>query len=459
MPAICFAMHAAADASALAERYRAVRACSLALIAGLSAEDCAAQAMSDASPQKWHLAHTSWFFETLVISRSADAGYRSPDPRYRHLFNSYYQGIGTPYPRPQRGLLTRPTLPEVLAWRAHVDAAMLRIIDNGAADTALVELGLQHEQQHQELMRTDLLALMALNPLRPALQESVVQPGAALASSAIRTAADAPAWLAVPGGVTRIGHTGEGFCFDNELPAHQVLVAPFEIARSLVTQRDYLAFIDDGGYRNPRWWLAEGWDWLSAARRSASQSPGPQSAALQSSGSHSSGSHSSDPQSFGPQYWRHDDATGWWRYGLDGEHLVRHADGHRPSAESTAEIDAELARPIAHLCYYEADAYARWAGARLPTEQEWEVAARELGDKLDALFGDCWQWTASAYAAYPGFRPLAGDAGEYNGKFMLNQQVLRGSSCYTPPGHARISYRNFFPAYASWQRSGLRLAR
>ncbi len=445
---IWYAMHAAADPVALADRYRAVRCHSIALISGLSAEDCAAQAMPDASPQKWHLAHTSWFFETFVLA-VADPGYRSPDPAYRQLFNSYYQSVGPQHPRPQRGLLTRPSLNEVLAWRACVDDAMLRVIAAGRADASWVELGLQHEQQHQELMRTDLLALMALNPLRPSpfprgarptspasTMRAPSAPSAASAASAPSTpsanaaaSASSRAWLPVPAGVVRVGHTGAGFCFDNELPAHAVAIGPFEMARALVTQRDYLAFIDDGGYRDPAWWLSDGWDWVLSLRRS------------------------------GPQYWRTDDGRGWRCYGLDGESLIRHHGGAPVTDHEARESDAILDGAMAHLSYYEADAYARWAGARLPTEQEWETAARVHGDALHGLFGDCWQWTASAYAAYPGFRPHKGAAAEYNGKFMVNQQVLRGSSAYTPAGHARISYRNFFPAAATWQRSGVRLAR
>ncbi len=395
----------AAEAAALAERYRQVRRHSLALIEGLSAEDCAAQAMPDASPQKWHLAHTSWFFETFVLAAS-DPVYRSPNHHFRQLFNSYYQSIGPPYPRPQRGLLTRPSLSEIRDWREQVDAAMQCAITHASADPVAVELGLQHEQQHQELMRTDLLALMALNPLKPVLYPSRGQQS--------RRASDTPAWLAVPGGVARIGHSGDGFGFDHERPAHEVIIQPFELASALITQREYLAFIEDGGYRCPAHWLAEGWDWVQSGHRRC------------------------------PQYWSHVDGLGWFRYGLDGDRSIS---------------DAELDAPVAHLSYYEADAYARWASARLPTEQEWEAAARVHGNSLHEVFGDCWQWTASAYAAYPGFRPLAGEAGEYNGKFMVNQQVLRGSSAYTPAGHARISYRNFFPPSATWQRSGVRLAR
>ncbi len=384
--------------------------------------------MPEASPQKWHLAHTSWFFETFVVG--TNAGQHGANPAFRHLFNSYYQTIGDPYPRSQRGLLTRPSLDEVLAWRAQVDDAMLDAIEAGSVDAGWVELGLQHEQQHQELMRTDLLALMALNPLQPCvLPEPVAEPGvvaqgtaagAATAHPVAHEGRDRLAWLPVQGGTVRVGHSGSGFCFDNELPAHEVLVAPFTMARTLVTQDDYLRFMAEGGYRRSAWWLSDGWDWVRATGRTC------------------------------PQYWRHDDRRGWVAYGLHGERCLQAAAGSNSDAAR---------RPVAHLSYYEADAYARWAGARLPTEHEWETAAREHGEPLAQLFGECWQWTASAYAAYPGYRAAAGAAGEYNGKFMVNQQVLRGSSSYTSPGHARTSYRNFFPPSATWQRSGVRLAR
>lgn len=415
-------MRTAADL--LAARYRAIRQHSLTLVAGLSAEDCAAQAMPDASPQKWHLAHTSWFFETFVLV-PAIAGYRSPDPAYQMLFNSYYQRIGPQYPRAQRGLLTRPSLSDVLAWREHVDDALLAAIRRGLVDTDLIELGLQHEQQHQELMRTDLLALMALNPLRPVVLAQEVVSGSKSeglvghndcsndssnnSRNNSRASSDCP-WLSVQGGTVRIGHAGPGFCFDNELPAHQAIVGTFEIACRLVSQQAYLSFIEDGAYRNPSCWLADGWDWVKATHRS------------------------------GPQYWRRTDDEGWRVYGLHGEQALGD-------------------EAVAHLSYYEADAYARWAGARLPTEEEWEVAASQHGEQLQRLWGDCWQWTTSSYRAYPGYRPAPGAVGEYNGKFMVNQQVLRGSSAFTPPGHARLTYRNFFPASATWQRSGLRLAR
>ena len=416
----------------LARRYQKIRGYSLALIEGLSAEDCAVQAMPDASPQKWHLAHTSWFFETFVLAAAAP-GYRSPHPAYRQLFNSYYQSVGPPFPRPQRGLLTRPGLDEVLAWRAAVDAAMLRAMAAGSADPGWVELGLQHEQQHQELMRTDLLALLVCNPLRPALTVTAAASACASAPSVSSTvcvsSSASRAWLPVRGGTVRIGHSDSGFCFDNERPVHPVLIAPFEIARRLVTQQDYLAFIDDGGYRDPRWWLADGWDWVNAVRRS------------------------------GPQYWRQLGSDEWRCDGLEGERGIRPAQARAASGVAQRDAPSDKDAPVSHLSFYEADAYARWAGARLPTEQEWEAAAREHSERLQGLFGECWQWTASAYTGYPGFRPQAGAAGEYNGKFMLNQQVLRGSSRYTPPGHARISYRNFLRASASWQCSGLRLAR
>ncbi len=371
--------------------------------------------MPEASPQKWHLAHTTWFFETFVLAM-ADASHRSPHPAYRVMFNSYYQGVGPQFPRPSRGLLTRPSLAEVIDWRGLVDAAMLRLIAQGEASLTLqpawgqaqlcdlIELGLQHEQQHQELMRTDLLALLALNPIRPSLNADDDNP-----ASTMRHAGSSD-WLAFAGGLTEIGHDGKGFCFDHELPSHRVWLAPFELAQKLVTQLDYQAFIDAGGYREPRYWLSEGWQWVSEGKRNS------------------------------PQYWRHDLKHGWRVSGLYGER------------DSSGEA-------VAHLSYYEADAYARWAGARLPTEQEWEAAARAHGEEADDLFGECWQWTSSSFATYPGYQAAEGAIGEYNGKFMVNQQVLRGSSRYTPHGHARISYRNFLPASATWQRSGLRLAR
>jgi ergothioneine biosynthesis protein EgtB len=403
----------------LSGQWQRVRELSRALTEGLSAEDQALQSMPDASPTKWQLAHTTWFFETLVLAPHAP-GYRVHDDRFARLFNSYYESLGPRHPRPQRGLLSRPTLDEVWAYRAHVDEAMLRFI--GSADgrrwtaaAATLELGLHHEQQHQELMLTDLLHLFSTNPLAPAWRD---------ASPPLGGPAAAQRWRGFDPGLVEIGHAGRGFAYDNEGPRHRVFLRPFELADRLVTNGEYQAFIDDGGYREPRWWLSDGWATVQAQGWSA------------------------------PPYWRD-----------EGRHFTLH--GLLP-------IDAGA--PVAHLSAYEAAAYAAWAGARLPTEFEWEAAASASGEDAPAtryqldrmlpqpslpgrLCGEAWQWTASAYAPYPGFEPLPGPAAEYNGKFMINQLVLRGGSCATPPGHLRPSYRNFFPPAARWQFSGLRLAR
>ncbi len=382
----------------VADRFIAVRSHSLALIAGLGAEDCCAQAMPDASPLKWHLAHTTWFFENFVLA-SHEPDFRPFHPAYRQLFNSYYAGVGQPFSRPQRGMLTRPSLSEVLDWRSDVDRRMLASLERMPAAAGLIELGLQHEQQHQELMQTDLLALFALSPLKPAAIDSTPPPAHALPLD----------WVRCDGGLAEIGHDGDGFCFDNELPRHRQWLAPFAIASRLVTNGEYADFIADGGYREPLLWLSDGWAWREAAQRSA------------------------------PLYWRDDPEQGWLAFSLHGEHAP------------------DPLAPVGHLSFYEADAYARWAGARLPTEGEWEHAQRRHA--LPQAFGACWQWTSSSYAAYPGYQPAAGLVGEYNGKFMVNQYVLRGSSALTPAGHARASYRNFFPAPACWQLTGIRLAR
>lgn len=384
----------------IAAAYRSVRRRSLSLVEGWSDEDCSAQAMPDASPVKWHLAHTTWFFETFVLA-AFEPGFRAFDPAFRQLFNSYYESVGEPYPRARRGLLTRPAMREVLDWRAQVDARMEALLASGADDelTALVGLGMQHEQQHQELICTDFLALLAMNPLRPAARAGAPAP----------CIAKLPRWRESAGGLVQVGHDGRGFAFDNELPRHAQWLQPFEFASRLVSNREYAEFIADGGYAQPLLWLSDGWTWKQAGAREA------------------------------PLYWRADREGGWTEFSLQGEHA----------------LDPEA--PVRHLSLYEADAYARWAGARLPTEAEWEHAVRTLA--IDDAFGACWQWTSSAYAPYPGYRPAKGAVGEYNGKFMVNQQVLRGSSVFTPDGHERVSYRNFFPAGAGWQVTGIRLAR
>jgi ergothioneine biosynthesis protein EgtB len=396
--------------------FEQVRQRSVHLAEPLSPEDCCAQSMPDASPIKWHLAHTTWFFETFILE-PREAGYRPFHPAFRVLFNSYYNGVGDKHPRAQRGLLTRPSFDEVLAWRHDVDARIARLLQAAPQDralSALVELGLQHEQQHQELILTDLKHLLAQNPLYPAYLGSQLPESCAAA---------ALAWLDFDGGLAEIGHGGAGFCFDNELPRHREYVAPFQLASRLATNAEYLEFVEAGGYRDPALWLSEGWDLV-------------RSGALQQ-----------------PFYWRE----------LDGQWMEFTLHGLQP---------LDPARPVTHVSLYEADAYARWRGARLPLESEWEFAARDVAiacgdlhpraagsDGLSQMFGECWQWTASSYAPYPGYAPAAGALGEYNGKFMINQYVLRGSSCATPHGHARASYRNFFPAGARWQFSGIRLAR
>jgi ergothioneine biosynthesis protein EgtB len=388
------------DAGLWSARFQTVRAASLALAEPLSDEDCCAQSMPDASPIKWHLAHTTWFFETFILERM-EHGFKPFHAAFRVLFNSYYNGVGEKHPRPQRGLLTRPSMAEVRAYRANVDERMAMQISAGITPelASLITLGLQHEQQHQELMLTDVKHLLAQNPLMPAYRP--VPPPAADPAGPL-------SWHAFEGGLADIGYGGDGFCFDNELPRHRTYVAPFELGSRLVTNGEYLAFVEAGGYRDTSLWLAEGWDWVNAQRLSA------------------------------PIYW------------LQREHRW-----HEFTLHGVAPLD--LRAPAAHLSMFEADAYVRWAGARLPTEAEWEVASAD--QRMRQLFGHCWQWTSSSYSAYPGYRPVEGALGEYNGKFMVNQYVLRGSSQATPSGHARASYRNFFPATARWQFTGIRLAR
>jgi ergothioneine biosynthesis protein EgtB len=411
----------AATLPSLLPQYDAVRAQSLALAAPLSDADATVQSMDDASPAKWHLAHTTWFFEEFILGPTVP-GYRSPDARYRYLFNSYYEAVGARHPRPRRGMLTRPTLDEVRAYRTQVDAAMRRLLADGVSARAarLVTLGLHHEQQHQELLLTDLLHLFAQNPLCPAY--AAVRPASA------RTGSTQPGWVACDGGAVQIGKTDDGadFMFDCEGPRHTVWLEPYALAAHPVANREWIAFMEDGGYRQPALWLSDGWAWVQREGIDA------------------------------PLYWRADESEGWRQMSLRGLEPV--------------DLDA----PVTHVSFYEADAYARWAGARLPTEQEWEIAARPVADRRgqlldpvrlhpglagEAMIGDVWEWTASAYLPYPGFRPAPGAVGEYNGKFMCDQHVLRGASCATPPGHERVTYRNFFPAGARWAFSGLRLAR
>ena len=380
----------------LEARFRQVRGHTERLAAALTAEDQGIQSMPDASPVKWHRAHTSWFFEQFVLT-PFQAGYAPFDPIHAFLFNSYYETVGARQPRPRRGMLSRPSAAEITAYRAHVDAAMAELIRAGGAPETLVELGLQHEQQHQELILTDMLHGFAENPLAPA-----VLPGFTEA-----TPDNASECIEFPGGVTNLGADGCGFAFDNEPPRHATLLAPYRLARGLVRNAEWLDFIADGGYRTPTLWMADGW------------------------------AVAQDQGWTAPLHWRAG-ADGWWQFGLGG----------------LAPLDP--AAPVRHVSWYEADAFARWAGARLPSEAEWEAAACHPG--LEGLFGHVWQWTASPYTAYPGFRPAAGAIGEYNGKFMVNQMVLRGSSLATPPGHARLSYRNFFHPDRRWQFSGLRLA-
>ncbi|HEY1143091.1 MAG TPA: ergothioneine biosynthesis protein EgtB [Sphingomicrobium sp.] len=389
------------------------RRLTLDLAAPLSDADATVQPFPDASPAKWHLAHTTWFFETFVL-RDHVAGYRAYDERFAFLFNSYYEAEGERHARPKRGMLTRPTLDEVRVWRSRVDEALERALPSLPQDALdLIELGIHHEQQHQELFLTDILATFAENPIEPAYAE--LPPPACFATEPLT-------FHEGRNGIVEIGAVASGFAFDNERPRHRTFLAPHAIANRRVTNGEWREFIDDGGYRTPGLWLSEGWDWVKREGISA------------------------------PLYWR--------------------GDGSEFTLAGRREIDA--AAPVGHVSYFEADAFARWAGARLPTEAEWEdfgaSADPNLGNQLDraeavvprpggGLFGDTWEWSGSAYLAYPGFAPAEGAVGEYNGKFMSGQMVLKGASCATPRGHSRASYRNFFPPAARWQFTGVRLAR
>ncbi len=420
--------------ASLADRYRAVRAATDWICEPLTVEDCVAQSMPHASPVRWHLAHTTWFFETFVL-KAAQPRYRPFDADFEFLFNSYYNAVGPQPYRPHRGIYTRPGMAEVRQYREHVDAAMSALFESGGGTVAglrdVIVLGLNHEQQHQELIVTDVKHLFACNPLRPVYRP--VPPGPRPGAATRRTAPDAPRWVDGPAGTVEIGFGGGGFAFDNESPRHRVYLEPFALAARPVTCGEFRAFIDDGGYRRPDHWLSDGWNVVREEGWSA------------------------------PLYWELRDGA-WWTMTLGGMRCVD---------------DGE---PVTHVSYYEADAFARWAGARMPTEAEWEAVAANQpiegnfledgrfhpaaasggaggGGGTRQLFGDVWEWTASAYAPYPRYRPAAGALGEYNAKFMCNQQVLRGGSCATPRSHIRPTYRNFFPAGTRWQFSGLRLAR
>lgn len=438
----------ASSKECLSDHFRKVRGTTTSLASPLSAEDAQVQSMADASPAKWHLAHTTWFFEQFVLDKF-EHGRESSHPAFGFLFNSYYKTVGAHLERPQRGLMTRPSLDEVRAYRKHVDRDVTRLLER--ADAAefqrmepIVTTGLHHEQQHQELLLTDAKHLLSLNPMRPAYRSS--DDSSDSTRDARSETTSSRSWIDYEGGAFTIGREPGEFAYDHEAPAHERTLRPYRLASSLVTCADYLRFMEDGGYTRPDLWLSMGWDLVQRERWDA------------------------------PLYW-YRDGNDWYVYTLDGPRPV------------------EPCEPVCHVSYFEADAFARWAGARLPLEEEWEAAARTsldrrtmnradetrfddanlldsgslhprplasangLADTPQQLFGDTWEWTASPYVAYPGYEPPPGPIGEYNGKFMCNQFVLRGGSCATPASHIRASYRNFFPPEARWQFMGIRLAR
>ena len=392
------------------------------LAAPLSDADATVQSMPDASPTKWHLAHVTWFLETFIL-RDHVAGYRAFDDSFAYLFNSYYEAEGARHSRAARGLITRPSLADILEYRTHVESGIEAHWNNlPAAALQLIELGIHHEQQHQELLLTDILHLFSQNPTLPAYwPEPILRDATSLDVAPL-------GWIEGPSGIQSIGHEGDCFAFDCEGPRHEVFLQPFALADRTVTNGEWLQFMNDGGYSEPRHWLSDGWAWVQREGIAA------------------------------PLYWQQDKDGQWLSFGLDGLRLL------------------DVTAPVTHISLYEADAYAAWAGGRLPTEAEWEVSAKSSnaheGNQLDApgavrtsashagtLFGNCWQWTGSAYRPYPGFKTAEGAVGEYNGKFMSGQFVLRGGSCATPRGHMRASYRNFFYPHQRWQFTGLRLAK
>jgi ergothioneine biosynthesis protein EgtB len=399
-------------ATALVAEFQRIRAQTMMIAAPLSVEDCQVQSMADASSIKWHLAHVTWFFETFILSEFA-LRYTPFDPQFKVLFNSYYNAVGAKHPRPERGLITRPALDRVLAYRAHVDAAIVALIDAepGIITPTLVKLlllGFNHEQQHQELMLTDVKHLLSMNPVAPKYSANAMHPKPD-DSTDLR-------WSTFSGGLVEIGRDAEasGFGFDNESPRHRVYLQAFEFANRLVTNREYLSFVGDGGYTRHELWLSDGFDQVQRDQWQA------------------------------PLYWRANDSGSWQEFTLSGLQAL--------------ELDA----PVCHVSFFEADAYARWAQARLPTESEWEHVATSAEAAPQQLHDHAWQWTASSYLGYPGFKTAPGAVGEYNGKFICNQFVLRGSSCATPKGHARATestYRNFFQPEKRWQFTGIRLAR
>jgi len=397
--------------ASLLDQFLRSRKRSVELIAPLSPEDCQAQSMEDASPAKWHLAHVTWFYEVMIL-KSFENDFQYWNPQFAILFNSYYNGVGDKHPRKQRGLLTRPSLKEVLDWRTNIENRITALLQSNASPElqSLVQMGIHHEQQHQELLLTDIQHLLFQNSLLPAYSSNHfdLQPSRADAK-----------WVKGISGLVEVGFEGDGFHFDNESPRHSTYNQIYSLASELVTNAQWLNFIEDGGYEDAKWWLDAGWSWVQAEQIHA------------------------------PLYWNQDLKNQHWRFSLNGNSPL------------------DTAKPVSNISYFEAEAFARWASknldghanSRLPTEFEWESVAEHQADLVNDLFGTVWQWTSSNYSAYPGYQPWSGIAGEYNGKFMVNQMVLRGSSAYTTSGHSRTTYRNFFPTHTRWQMTGLRLAK